>query len=587
MRFLQMLALPVLLACHASNAPTMVVMGPSSNSDAGSSTRTKIAKREIEALLGHAIELRIDTRLVPKDMSEDAFIEQKVIGFGRELKKMEKTYLAAEMKRIRVFSYAVSATSRVTRTRFEGDTLSIEAASRKAAECACEDIDQALSEGIQQRNDAKFENKAPDAIDTRDLVAYRDWLVHQRGDLFEGAGTPKDRAALHLLYAVQLDAKLPNDAIVKKRIIDSVHTFFVAQDHHAAAIAALSNDAPFHRAASALSLWLTENADRLTEEQQETLVREFTGGATFRVMKGFDLVGLGLRIADEWLAKGMPLPKTRERNEQTEKFIAFVCPHWASDEGRVREYASGCLPFWSYASKDEAGWKRLNAYFASKKNGAFVQAIAPNFMTGHGTSKEATESAIAAWLKFQGEDNCFAAATRVIATQSFVGAFELRTEAIRLWRLGAAHRASALFAIATIDHSRKTSTSAEELRKDYDQNYGAKVQQNEFTDYFRMHGELAFFYAPDLLPHLEKGTSRYAAFAPMLTAYVDGSNAHTKALSRFASALCTEGSKADLAQLHAWLSTYARGHKEHETSMRALLAQTERPTCGALTEEAP
>jgi hypothetical protein len=555
-----------------ANSPMVVFAGKAQPRDLEQSrARTAIAKREIADVLGHEVTFKIDTSLIESNDTVEEFTERIVRGFGRTLLELRLD----DAKLIRALDYKISSTTQHSETTFHDGAISIVAPTRGIGECYCKGIGPAIRNARDRTLASRYASASPKSMSESERREYRTWLLRE-STYFTRSLTEKqlfgEPGSSNLLRMIQLYEAMPGDAEVAKAIAHRTQDVTQIAKNQANEVAALPKAAPFLLAQSALGAWLTKNMDALSTDDQLDVLRTLSNNKAWRGAISLDATGYVLRVTDSWLQRGMPNKVT---DESTKRSSRIVCPFSPSIEGKLEVSERNCTDAWRSIRGDSTELDGVAAFVLAKKNSALAESVLPHLFA-NGDSKEQ----IALWKKFERDEATWAAATRVVAIKNSGYDNDILGESVRVWRSNRARRGSALFVWAFQAHERAESTSKEDLQAKYLASYAEAIRQEELTQYFAAHGgDLGFFYAPYLWPHLAKGYPRFPAIEPALATFMDGSEVRIRALAKLARAMCNEGARSDLASMHQWLTSYAARRPENAAALRSILAQTGSPTC--------
>jgi hypothetical protein len=555
-----------------ANSPMVVFAGKAQPRDLEQSrSRTALAKREITELLGHEVAFSIDASLLERNDTEEEFTERIVRGFGRTLLELR----LEDAKLIRALDYKVSSTAQHSDTTFREGAITIVAPTRGIDECYCKGIGPALRHARDLTLASRYASASPKSMSDNERREYRTWLLKE-STFFTRSLTEKqlfgEPGSGNLLRMIQLYEAMPGDADLAKAIANRTQDVIQIAKNHAKELAALPSSAPFLLAQRALGTWLTKNMDALPTDDQLDILRTLSNNKAWRGALNFDATGYLLRVTDTWRERGM---QNQVTDESTKRFSRLVCPFSPSIEGKLELRENNCVDAWRSIRGDSTELDGVAAFVLAKRNSAFAESVLPHLFAS-GDSKEK----IALWKKFERDDATWASATRVVALKNSGYDNDILGESVRVWRSNRSRRGSALFVWAFQAHERAESTSKEDLKKKYLESYTDAIRQEELTQYFAAHGgDLGFYYAPFLWPHLAKGYARFPAIQPALANYMDGSEVRIRALTKLARAMCTEGARNDLASMHQWLTSYAIERPDQAAALRSILAQTGSPTC--------
>lgn len=582
------------LGCGPKEPPvstTTIIMPGGTLADRfqGRSPRLRVAREEIGALLGHGLEIRIDAAFEPRwSLASDEHIERVVVELGRTLKHIETRnpkLFAAQKDAIRLVQYEFDATATSTVTTLDATkgVLRIVVSQDELHGCACNGVQNALFEAESKAVAGKFEGKEAEAIAGDELPAYVKWL-RDREHLADGRpakelGDPGATSLRRLIDVHERMAPSPARDELRKHLLGRLHSVSEFKSNHKNETSAPNAQSAWGRMERAYGQWLTRSAPSFPLPDKAEVVGDLARRRDAVDLVGFDLLAFGLTLVDGWLAAGMPMGRNAP-DPDTKALSETVCPYWLADDGRFREHPSNCKDFWVWVRNDESRLNRAVQYLLGKRNGDLVQAVFPNLIpdTNHG-SREG-KALVPMWRRFSQDQASWAAATRVVGITSSPFDSEVLGEAVRVVRSEPQRRGLVLFVFATSDWGRSGTRTKEERRVDFERSYGPSITPDEFRDYFG-HGAWAFRYAAYLVPYLRKGFSRFDAFSSALGTYLDGKDTGAKArdLGTLSNALCTEGSRPDLAKLADWLRGYMKRVPAEEPALRTLLAQTSRPTC--------
>ena len=184
-------------------------------------------------------------------------------------------------------------------------------------------LERAVDEAYWQSLQKRYQNVEPEQADDPGL-----YYAYLTGYRRSESGADERARTVWMMTRLYPRLSEPQREQAQKWLADKV-TFFadeyrVGTPGHA-----------FHQAEAAWTAWLTAGLDSLEDRKREDVVRQLAverqerrpGDTRYRqdTFPGFDLVGYGLKVLDQWAAAGHPM-RNEDHPDGFLTFIYFVCP---------------------------------------------------------------------------------------------------------------------------------------------------------------------------------------------------------------------------------------------------------------------
>ena len=481
----------------------------------GRSPRLRVAREEIGALLGHALEIRIDAAFEPRwSSAADEHIERIVVELGQALKAMETRSpkrFAEHKGKLRVVQYEFDATAPNSDAVFDAGNgvLRISVSQRDVHGCPCHRIANAFFEAGRKDERQRFQGKEAQAIPSEQLAAYAEWQSDQAGFGTDKNSFGEPRATNMRRVFDAHERMSPSKARdeLRAKLIGELQSVTDFKNRERDLVAAATPQSPWGRFEEAYAQWLIRNVPSFSVAERAKALEGLTIWPQVPDLGSFDVVGLGLGIIDRWLADGMPLGR-RALPPETEALVDTVCPFALESGGEFRQQVYNCKGFWSWTRGDERRLQRVAQHLLSKQNPDLVQALFAHLVDDGRRGGGQGKGHLAAWRRFAADQPSWSAAMRVLAVSGNADDSDVLGEAVRVARSEPQRRGLTLLIFAGADKGRSGTRTKAERRTDFERSYGPVIGASEFRDYFA-HGAVAFRYAAWLVPYLQKGVQPF------------------------------------------------------------------------------
>jgi hypothetical protein len=560
--------------------------------------RLLAANRQLTALIGHGVEVRIDVALVA-DLRND--FERQLIVAVEDLLRALSDFRASNPT---AFAHAAAALMRVecrtrvlaedSRATFEGGTIRIEQPAHATRLVPPGAVREALDTSEDAWLDAHFEHVDPEALSESDEAAYFDWLTRTRpgyGPIWEWRHGPARNAdsvdkiadAPHgevIARIVRLDGWLTSKhsalAIsVRAWLFEQIAWLANRYKSDRALLPSIGKGKPMRRGERALCDWLQKELPHANADERllalDALFREDMPEA----FPGIDRFELGIAEANAWIAAGKP--SEGGESSQAKLMDRVVCPSVREPDGsRVR--SRGCHPDWLlFAIASESNQKKLAAVLDTRDADLTEQLFASlKYSPSPGT--------IALFRLLDPQRPAFSAALKVLA-EVLVDEQQdaIIKEAEALWREQPERRGDVLYILARA--RRHDRTLSDSTWASFQEQYGESVMERDLEG-FLDHGAPAFVLLPPMWPALGKGFSRAKPIADRLGILLPGmgepaAGEAIRVLSEVVSRLCEDKATADLGALHAALDARANAYPPERATFLTLLHDTAPGGCVA------
>jgi hypothetical protein len=230
-----------------------------------------------------------------------------------------------------------------------------------------------------------------------------------------------------------------------------------------------------------------------------------------------------------------------------------------------------------YALESEPELKRLLDAVASSRDPVWYETffLAMRYASG---SDDTLTRMLGLLRRVESNEALWLSGAQVVADELSETSQRVRLtdEARRLWGAYPQRRGMVLYMVARADPY----DNGDIPWKDFERDYGSLASASDFAA-FLDRGPHAMMRAHTAWPALSKGWSRAQVIAPRLDRFLADPRAQAqhKAIADILAAMCAEGARDDLAQLHAWLSARVRSHPGE--SMGDLVAASAPEGCKA------
>jgi hypothetical protein len=544
--------------------------------------RLQAATQQLTAIAGHPVTFQFDIALLPQWRSsfESALIEA-IENTARDLDSMRE-------RRPDLFAFADPALKRVecryTAVRvdddlsFDGDHQTLRIALTSEAEAFVGEgwvfraVDGAYFHFLENR----YASKQPEQADDPALY-YRYLTDYRRSD------SDDESRAQTVTWVARVFPRLSDRprAEAQKWLADKVG-FFVDRYRNATPMGP-----KFHAAEQAWVAWLNADIDALDEREREDVVRDLVverhdrrpGETQFRqdTFPGFDVIGYGLHVIDQWAAAGHPM-KNDDHPKDFLTFIYYVCPAPRDAAGGHSSSFACDHALYGYAADTPAGLKRVTDYLLARKDPLVVESAFVNFVQ----LRDDYPALLAAWRALEPQPAQWEIATRIVAEQVLRvdDKDALLDEAQRQWRALPAERGPVLYLLSQLEQEHYGSVPW----KDFPRLFGDLASATDFA-MFLDQSDRAFWNAHEVWPALSKGWSRAAPLASRLDGYIDRQLAMSAgpqaidAIRRIVDEMCGEKAAGDLAQLHGWAVRRSSTHAAEAKDLEPLAFRTAPGKC--------
>jgi hypothetical protein len=343
----------------------------------------------------------------------------------------------------------------------------------------------------------------------------------------------------------------------------------------------------FHAAETDWVAWLKTDLPRLSDDLRDDVTRRLVverddprPGETFYrtdTFPGFDVLGYGLGVLDQWAAAGHPM-RNEDHPQGFLSFIYFVCPG-PRDAGGHHSSSFACdHALYRLAADRDASLQRLATFLLARKDPAFVETAFVNFTRMH----DAYTPMLTLWRALEAQPRAWEIATRIVAEQVSESrdSSALQDEAQRQWRALPSERGAVLYLLSQIEHERYGAIAW----KDFARNFGDLASASDFAAFLDQ-DDAAFWNAHEVWEALSRGWSRAAALTARLDGYLDRQRATSgtpqaiDALGRIVARMCDEKAAGDLALLHAWAQKRAAARVSDQRDLEPIVFRTTPGKC--------
>jgi hypothetical protein len=565
---------------------------------------------QLSAMVGHPVVFELDAALLPEyRVSFEEELIRSIENAARDLARLKKTServfqrSAGLLERI---ACRYEATARGPRGIFDSAARTVVVT--KPPQAALVEpgvVLRALQEEFESYLDQQYRARAPEQVPPGEWGAYFEYLTMTRpgyGNLWErrlrnerADSSPLDKLAndphaetiLRLTRLAELAP--PHDAtgvLVREWLARQASWFEAQYGTQPERFAALPASCPWRRSEQAYVRWLSANASALPDDDKLALARVlFPARGSCRAgqpcpdqpeaLPGFDRLGFGFAVVEQWRADGRPTAGDTKRFELQDE---LVCPHTTGPDGRRERTRSCGRGFYHQAMATEASRARLVRELAARADAGLVDEVFAN------SDLVPPERVIALWRGLEPHASQWQAASRAIAEHLLLqreheGA--IVQEAKRLWRDSPQRRGTALFILAHTTRGMDRHY-ADPRWAEFARDYGAPVSQQVFAS-FLDHGPAAVKLAPVIWPALAPGFSRAEPLVARLDRFMQDPSVRAgrgdepgKSLRAIAGRMCGEPGAQDLPRLHQWLQQRARAHPQEAPALATLIQDTER-----------
>lgn len=544
--------------------------------------RLQAATQQLTAIAGHPVTFQFDMALLPQWRSsfENALVEA-IENVARDLDAMKsrrpELYAFADpsLERVECRYVAVPTDDGLV---FDGDhhTLRIALTSEGSAFVGEGWVFHAVDDGYFHFLEKRYAGAQPETVD--DPARYYQYLTdYRRSD----SGTEARAQTVTMVARLFPRLTVKPRASAQQWLAGKVG-FFVDQYRSPQTIGPL-----FHDAEGAWVAWLKSNADALDDRERDDVMRQLAverrerrpGETLYRheAFPGFDLIGYGLHVVDQWIAAGHPM-SNEAHPEGFLTFIYFVCmaPRDAAGE---RSSSFGCdHVLYGYAADTDGGLKRVTDYLLARKDPLLVETAIMNFIELH----DDLAALLAVWRALEPQPALWEIATRLVAEQvrQVPDGDALLNEAQRQWRALPSERGPVLYLLSQLEREHYGSVPW----KDFPRLFGDLASASDLAAMLDQ-SDHAFWNAQQVWPALSRGWSRATPLVSRLDGYLDRQRALSMtsqavdALGRIISKMCDEKAAGDLAQLHAWVLRRTAGHASEAKDLDPIAFKTTPGKC--------
>ena len=575
------------------------------------SARLAQATGQLTALVGHPVVLELDAALLPEyTVSFEQELIASIENATRDLTELRKASArvfersAARLDRI---ACRYRATAHSAQAVFDPSLRAIVITEPAQATLVPRGLVlRALEDEFESYLDRQYRTMLPEQVPPAERGAYFEYLTMTR----PGYGTLWERPARKALADRSRQEKLANDPhaetilrvarlaelargtdsalssqtrdwlVEQASWLDNQHSFRPE-------VSAIRADSLLARSEQAWVRWLSANIESLPDSDRVSMARVLFPGrgrcpqgdpcsdqpSSFA---GFDRVGFGFAVVDQWRAEGR---NAQGEGPHFELQDQIVCPHTRGQDGRRTRNRSCTAAFYQQAMATEASRARLVRELVRRGDGVLVDEVFTN------SGLTPSERVVATWRALEPHQREWQAATRAI-TEHLLPEREhseaIVQEAKRLWRDAPRLRGAALLILT------ETTRGLDRHYSDprwagFARDYGEPISRQVFEGFLDQ-GPRAIQLAPMLWPALGPGFSRAEPIVARLDRFMDEPGVRAgrdgepgKTLRAIAGRLCDESAQQDLSRLHGWVQQRARSHPQEAPGLAALIADTE--TC--------
>jgi len=544
--------------------------------------RLQAATQQLTAIAGHPVTFQFDIALLPQWRSsfESALIDS--------IEHVARDLDALRSRRPDVFAFADPAFQRVE-SRYvavlpdddevfdpASHTLRIALTSEASTFVRDGSVFRAIEDAYWSELERRFKDADPDRVD--DVAHYYQFMTGYRHS------EPDDEArALTIWRISRIAPRVPQSLRddVQKWLAGKVGFFVDAYR------SGTPRGPAFHKAEAAWVAWLNQNIDSLDEHDRVEVVdslaverRDQRAGDTYYLpgtFPGFDFMGYGLHVADQWVAAGRPM-RNEDHPVDFLLFIHVVCPGPRDAAGNHSSYFACDHVLYRSAADKPANLDRLTQYLLARRDPTLVEAAFVNFVRMH----EQYAQMLTLWRALEPQPALWETATRIVAEQvsEVQDHASLLDEAQRQWRALRAERGPVLYLISQIEQEHYGSVAW----KDFARTFGDLIGPAEFASFLDQN-DRAIWNAHQMWEALSKGWSRAAPLVARLDAYVDRQRAQSMmphaidAVGRIVTSMCEEKAAGDLAQLHAWAQRRSSARASEQKDLEPIVYRTTPGKC--------
>lgn len=607
------LASAILLACgggpraqtfpHHRNADLVVFVTfgdkrPAAFDPRSPDPRVHAAYTQLSKLVGHDIEFHFDDALVPKwETDFDALFAECIETVAADLAQFAHDApeaFATAAPRLACIEVTYDATAEHEwSSRLDGDgNLRIVLTPEAWRLIPDRAVSRAILEADEDALLARYAGRAPEDVRPDEWPAYIDYLVrfgegydkerrqplgslNIEGNESKFRDLPRARVVLVMtrLADMMRDERPLGNASARARaylLHKGLEMLEYAYNHDLEFARRAPPDSPWKRAETAWMGWLSGHFASLTVDERAEIMPHFYVRATYGsehrfvdgVYPGFDAMGAGLGVFDEWIRAGHPVTREEGGGGQGAPqalFDAFVCPRVFRADGTPGSSPRACEHlFYDFVFDRPERREHFFVYVTGKKDPILATHVVANLGV--------TDAGVDLWQRMDADDATWRAAARVIADALFPQQTDLLLpEVKRLWRGNPGKRGALLYLVLRLDQYHNGGVDWAALPTVL----GPRDASNETRDRIvgRDEFDAMLAFAPSaardawaVVPALSKGWSRVEVLVP----YVERTPDMTVALSSLAQALCAEGNTGDLAKLRAYAGRRALEHPSEQ-----------------------
>ena len=553
--------------------------------------RVHAAYTQLSKLVGHDIEFHFDDALVPRwETDFDALFAECIETVAADLARFAHdapgpfARAAGRLTRIDVTYDATAEHEWSSRLDADGNVRIVltPAAWRLIPDRA---VSGAILEADEDALLARYAGRAPDDVRPDEWPAYVDYLerygegydrerrqplgsLNIEGNESKFRDLPRARVVLAMtrLSDLAIDERPPKAVSARVRaylLRDGLGMLEYAYDHDLEFARRAPADSPWKRAEAAWMRWLSGRYAGLTPDEHAAVMPHLYVRATYGsehrfidgVYPGFDAMGAGLGVFDEWIRAGHPVTRDEggpAHGAPQSLFDAFVCPRVFRADGTAGSPPRDCDHlFYDFVFDRPERRERFFSYAVGKRDPVLATHVVANLGV--------TDTGVDLWQRMDVDDAMWSAGARVIADALFPQQTDLLfPEVKRLWNASPGKRGALLYLVLRLDQYHNGGVDWVKLPSVLGAR-GGSIGRDEF-DAMLAFAPAAARDAWAVVPALSKGWSRVEAIAT----YVERTADMTGALSSLAQALCTEGNTDDLAKLRAYAGRRALEHPSEQ-----------------------
>ena len=612
MRLPPSFAAPLVALCIASCAPT-VRIPPDPNitfsADPGKlpfdphGAKLRAAMAALSGVAGGPVTLDLDVALLREYRAWfETGLATAIENAAHDLGEIKRTrtemwaQMAPELK-VLSFRYDAAASKVDVKLDAEQDMVLVTVPAKASAFLTHEAALLALEAQYDATLPQRYANGVPASVSVPEKWAYFRALTGQKpppkkpDDPSSAKGVANEVRLVAIERAIRFyDVAMPQDlkAAIHEWLLGEGNYFRDTYVVYPDAVKASPPTSAFHRAEAAWVDWTQKNADRFTDLERTSLAKlifvkqtgkERPSGGRYPsfAFPGFDRMGFGLLVFEEWTAAGHPrfIPG---RERLLELFDFIVCPLEVDNRGERVLPADCGQDFYGAAVETEASQKKLLDFLLAKKDDAVLaETVFANLMR-----MRQTRAVAYLWRGIEGEEAMWKGATHAMAEElGDVETSRIQDDALRVWQTSPARRGSLLYLLSQIDRygNDRVAWGA------WSDAGGGRASAADFAA-FLGNGRRAFATAWVVWPLLGRGWSRADALVPGLDRFIEDPlvpSYHPQdpelALQQIVNRMCAEKNFADIAKMHAYFADRLKKAPAGDKSLTAVFETTVRGRC--------